>query len=656
MPMRFDELKITNQLPSPTGVALAVLRLGESDDQPMLEIARVMQSDPALCGRLLKIANSASMARGRPATSVNEALTLLGFRTVRSIALGFSLVSQHCRGPCQGFDYNNFWSHSLAMGIAAQAAANRLGGIAPHEAFTCGLLAQVGRLALASVYPEVYSEILAQIESGNPDDLRGLELRHFAMDHQEMTGALLRDWRLPEDCVHAVERFDLATAAVAPATERVLLLVRLLQLAAQIADACLSGAVELSEQQPELLSVGEGLGIQPTGLRELYKGVVRDWRDWGAIFEVETVAAPPCTELLERARAAGQSAKPQESIEDLDAEGRLKIIVVDDDAVALRVLVWQLVKAGHSVQSAANGNEGLSLVLAEAPQLVITDYQMPGMDGAALTRALRQTKMGRQLYVIMLTGSEEDETQVEAFAAGADDYVVKPVRPRLLAARLRACARVVHLQGEIRREKEELRRCMAELGVANRKLQQAAQTDVLTGLYNRRFAMDCLDEKWNESIRAGTPLACMIIDIDHFKRVNDTHGHDVGDRVLQATAELLSSKMRQTDVICRLGGEEFLVIGGNMDAQTALDCAERLCASVAAQGIETTNGHLSVTVSIGVAARSVSMQSTAELLKAADQAVYLAKALGRNQVRCEATLNSPASNSALARMAPQSYT
>ena len=130
------------------------------------------------------------------------------------------------------------------------------------------------------------------------------------------------------------------------------------------------------------------------------------------------------------------------------------------------------------------------LVLEIHPQLVITDGQMPGMDGAALVKALRQTKMGRQLYIIMLTGAEADEAQVEAYEAGADDYAIKPYNPRLLAARLRACSRVVHLQEEVRREREELRRCMADLGIANRKLQQAAMTDALTGLFNRRYALN----------------------------------------------------------------------------------------------------------------------------------------------------------------------
>jgi two-component system, cell cycle response regulator len=257
---------------------------------------------------------------------------------------------------------------------------------------------------------------------------------------------------------------------------------------------------------------------------------------------------------------------------------------------------------------------------------------MPEMDGIALCRALRQTKVGRQLYILMLTGSEHDDSQIEAFDAGADDYIVKPFRPRILAARVRACARVNRLQQEIQREQAELQRCMSELGVANRKLQHAALTDPLTGLYNRRYAMERLDQEWAAATRAGNPLSCLLIDIDFFKRVNDTYGHDVGDLVLKETATTLRTALRQSDVICRIGGEEFVVFGPAMDLQTARACAERLRALIQSATIQAPSATIRVTLSIGVADRSASMEGPADLLKAADLAVYVAKQEGRNRV------------------------
>ncbi|HZT79846.1 MAG TPA: HDOD domain-containing protein, partial [Gemmataceae bacterium] len=579
---RFDELKATNQLPSPTGVALAILRLAESDRTTALDIAQALQADPALSGRVLKIANSAYSGRTRPAASVREAVTQLGVRLVRNVALGFSLISQHGRGACRGFDYAGFWSRSLATAVAAQAASHHTGRIAPAEAFTCGLLAQVGRLALASVYAEDYSEVLARADAHDPAALGRLERDRFATDHNELTAALLADWGLPAPCIFAAQHHEDPAASGRAEDDRTQALARLLDVAARMAAVCVADGEGRAARVPDLFAAGEQIGIPTTELIGLCDRVAGEWQEWGHILQVDTRAVPPFAALAERARGVKDLADDEPADDAADDEP-LTIVVVDDDAVALRLLTAHLKKAGHSVHGAGGGEEGLRLVLEVNPQLVITDGMMPGLDGTAVVKALRQTKVGRQFYIIMLTGHDDDEAQVKAFEAGADDYVVKPFCPRLLAARLRACARVVRLQEEVRRDKEELRRCMAELGVANRRLQQAALTDALTGLYNRRYALDRLDREWHEAVRSGRPLAVMVVDIDHFKRVNDTHGHDVGDRVLQATANVLRASLRQSDVVCRMGGEEFLIIGPGMDREAALVCGERLRANAAAQ-------------------------------------------------------------------------
>ena len=211
--------------------------------------------------------------------------------------------------------------------------------------------------------------------------------------------------------------------------------------------------------------------------------------------------------------------------------------------------------------------------------------------------------------------------------------MVKSPRQTLIDARLRGCTRLVQLQEEIRRDKEDVRRYMKDLSVANRKLQMAAHTDPLTGLYNRRFCLERLEQEWVDSVQTGKSLACLLIDIDHFKRVNDTFGHDVGDHVLVSTAGVLQAKLRASDVACRIGGEEFLVIGSPMDRETALACAERLRADVEAQTIKIAGRQLRITLSIGVSLRKPTMAAAAELIKNADEAVYVAKANGRNQVR-----------------------
>jgi GGDEF domain-containing protein len=155
---------------------------------------------------------------------------------------------------------------------------------------------------------------------------------------------------------------------------------------------------------------------------------------------------------------------------------------------------------------------------------------MPQMDGIELTRALRQTKIGRSIYVLILTGLEDEEKLVEAFEAGVDDFMNKPLKARVLAARLRAGQRVVQLQQEIERDREEIRKFAAELAVTNRRL-QVALTDALTGFPNRRYAMERISQEWSAGNRTKRPLACMVVDVDAFKIINDTYGHDVGDGV-----------------------------------------------------------------------------------------------------------------------------
>jgi two-component system cell cycle response regulator len=257
---------------------------------------------------------------------------------------------------------------------------------------------------------------------------------------------------------------------------------------------------------------------------------------------------------------------------------------------------------------------------------------MPGLDGVSFCKALRQTDEGQQMYFIILSALELDDQLVEAFESGVDDYVTKPFTPRVLAARLRAGQRVIKLQEDARRDSENLRRFAAELAVANRRLQQAALTDPLTGLPNRRYGMERLEQEWASGVRSQRPLTCMVVDVDQFKQVNETYGHDSGDVVLRQVAAVLRKEARTEDVICRIGGEEFLVISPDTALPAALHLAERLRSAVAKTRASDGAIAQNITVSIGVAQREPGMVRVDELLKATDTALYGAKRAGRNRV------------------------
>jgi two-component system, cell cycle response regulator len=266
------------------------------------------------------------------------------------------------------------------------------------------------------------------------------------------------------------------------------------------------------------------------------------------------------------------------------------------------------------------------------PEVLVLDGFGAGSEGDVLCRHLRQARLGRNLYIVALTDSIDMHLLTAVFDAGADDFLVKPVNPCILAARLRAGSRVLGLQEEAQRDKEDMRRFAMDLAVANRRLQLAAYEDALTKLPNRRCALERLAQEWSRAARTGRALACILADLDHFKRVNDTYGHDIGDQVLQETAKLMRSTIRNTDLACRLGGEEFVILCPDADVKGAKQCAERLCATLAAHRIHLPQAEIAVTVSMGVAAREIGMQQSSDLLKKADEAVYLAKQSGRNRV------------------------
>jgi len=262
---------------------------------------------------------------------------------------------------------------------------------------------------------------------------------------------------------------------------------------------------------------------------------------------------------------------------------------------------------------------------------VITDWLMPGLSGLELCQALRETEIGRHMYMILLTSREEEDNVVAGLEAGANDYLTKPFNPRILLARVQAGERMIELQRQVEIDKLIDRKRAAQMAQLTRKLRSVTLEDALTGLRNRRYAMETLQNAWNASERSGRKVSVVMIDIDHFKRVNDGHGHQAGDAVLRATADVLRASCRRSDTVCRLGGEEFLVINSNGAQHEALGCAERLRAAVESNSIRCGTFDGNVTISLGVAERTDAMKSIDDLLAAADRAVYEAKAQGRNR-------------------------
>ena len=296
----------------------------------------------------------------------------------------------------------------------------------------------------------------------------------------------------------------------------------------------------------------------------------------------------------------------------------MNILIADDDLVSRRVLRAALLNLGHDVVEVEDGAKAIeALSRPDAPALAIVDWMMPGVDGIAVCQTVRQNP-GRYVYVVLLTAKDAPTDMIEALDAGADDFLTKPFNVGELRARLKAGERVLALQDDLLRSQEVLK--------------HEAAHDQLTGLWNRARILDELGRELRRNRRESTTLAVIMADVDHFKRVNDSHGHAVGDTVLTHVGQRILSTLRASDSIGRYGGEEFLLLLPRADASGGRDVAERVRASMAAQPIIQLPEELRVTMSLGVACCGPSETDAAGLVEAADKALYRAKAKGRNRV------------------------
>jgi len=303
-----------------------------------------------------------------------------------------------------------------------------------------------------------------------------------------------------------------------------------------------------------------------------------------------------------------------------------RILVVDDHEDNVEVLRARLEARGYEVEGANNGQEALDTVDKWLPDLVLLDVMMPDMDGLEVVKRLKANKNLPFIPVIMQTALDSTERMVAGLEAGADDYVTKPINFQELEARVRSLLRIKKLQQELAdREKE--------LSDMNDKLLHISLTDGLTGVDNRRALEQRLHEMFEHSLRLHEPISCVMCDIDHFKRVNDTYGHAAGDAVLKQFADILKDCAREIDRVGRYGGEEFLLLCPGTVLDSAVTFAERVRQAVEQHTFSYEGGTLTKTVSLGVASWPHPKITGREgMLKAADDALYVAKELGRNRV------------------------
>lgn len=301
----------------------------------------------------------------------------------------------------------------------------------------------------------------------------------------------------------------------------------------------------------------------------------------------------------------------------------MRILIADDSIVSRHLLEATLRKWGYEVVVATDGAQAWDYLRREdAPQIAILDWVMPELTGPEVCRRLRE-EQGAYTYVLLLTSKSQREDLIAGLDSGADDYVTKPFDQHELQVRLRAGTRIVKLQSELKRQ---------------------ASQDPLTGVFNRSKAFEIFDRELNRSRRDGLPLAVLLLDLDHFKNINDSHGHQAGDEVLREAARRLGSGVRTYDTVARYGGEEFLVLLPTCNETDALRQAERLRGAICERPVvlEAAGGKsVQISASFGVTTSApYTVESPESLIRLADEALYEAKRRGRNCVVYQGALNS----------------
>jgi len=593
-----------------------------TDDQHLFAAINWLARDPS---REVQTAST-----GRTAA---ELVDLLGVESAREAAVGLVLFRAFRMGRSPKFNYDEFWTRALARGLAARRIASMLQG-SPVPAFLSSFFSEFGQVVLAASNPEGYGGLL---RGENDEALIARERGLFGIDRNTAGWVVLRDAGISRAVFGPLlaKSRDIRSNGQPP--------VKLASWAQKnfnvgnlLGDIIVANGPERADIWREFVALRKELELGRDVLNALGDLIVNDWWDWGDLLSVPTRTLPGFSELsdwnernIEPVRFNPTGGRPL--IARTNEHG-LDILFVEDNAVVREGTKRLLERAGHQIRTAGDGREALEILRQSPPQVVLSDWHMPNMDGLELCAHLRRTELGKRTFFILFTGEDDEDRIVTAYQAGINDFIAKRSPSAILLARITAAHNFLAQWKQVDEDRRIIRAHCEHSRRQAARMKEDSLTDALTGLPNRRFAMDRLRDEWARSERAGQTMSVVMIDIDHFKRVNDDHGHDVGDFVLQEVAEIFRSVTRRNEAACRIGGEEFLIICSDADLAAAASCGERVRSAIEAHHISFADFDRNVTISVGVAQRQESLADTNELFKAADEAIYQAKETGRNRV------------------------
>lgn len=480
-----NKIRTCPSLPSLPAVALQVIEMAQDENVDIAEIARTISKDPALSSKILRRVNSSFYGRSQSISTISHALVILGLQSVKTLVLGFSLVTRLSKNRPRGFNYLSYWRRSAYAATAARILSSKAQLVQQEECFLAALLADIGELVLDQVVPDEYGQLRETVSSH--EQLAEAEMRSLGMTHAEATRILAEQWKLPP------------------------------------------------------------------------------------------VLATPM---------AGHN-NPDE---------------VDDPQLRKMAQVVQL--AGRCADVFVDGAAGAAIAGVRKACLESHMIDEAGCD-AMLDLVGKRTKDVAALFEVSLS----EEANYEA--------ILKRANETLVDLTLRSQQQAAKLEQQ------------------NKQLRVAATTDTLTGLANRAQFEAFMGEQFTAATDGQTPLSVLMLDVDHFKQVNDQHGHPVGDQVLRAIGKTLKGAARTQDLAARYGGEEMALVMPAVAREMAAAIAERIRQDIAAEPVDCGGILVPVTVSIGVASFDPGsvLREPAHLIKAADMALYAAKSDGRNCVK-----------------------
>lgn len=596
-------------LPSPSAVALELMRALDRRDLGMRDIANIARKDPALVARMIQLANSAIFVGMRPAVAIEEAVLRIGIGGLARLAIAMSLMQASKSATVEGFDLQRYWMTSIQRGLVFQHLSQRVGKMPSAEAFSLGLLVDVGQLAMAVSLGA--QSVLAGAQ-GPASALHAEQLARYGFDQGDASAVLLAHWGFPAALAQAV-RFRPLPAP--PGVDR----------EAQLAECvALSRSLQLRPDDvapdAELMRrLAEHLALSEADLQGVLASAAQDMASMASVFDM-TLEQKEVDAEFDRLRRA--LATPPLLVDPVAEQ----VLVVSQNAELRASLRQALQSAGHAAVEAATPAAAAEIVQIQGPRVIVLDWA-DGSEMAALCRTLRLAH-GPRIYLLALSRGMDQHSVLSALDAGANDVLSSPVLPQMLLAKIQTGARATRVLAAAEAERSHSQRAQRTLEQRNAELLQAAGTDELTGLGNRRALDAFLPPIFAQAVSEGQTLSCLMFDLDEFKIINDRLGHDIGDQALRAVGRVLRQQSRGMDFVARVGGEEFMMLCPQTSEDAALRIAERIRAAIAAPQPDLPP----LSVSVGVAVGATGFPDAASMIRAADQALLQAKRLGRNRV------------------------